>query len=114
MRSACIWTYCNLDAAVISRSRRSRRAYSGIPAGAGGGIPFYYGTIRSSVKVSYGPYQLPGAAAQDSMGNAVTVFMNISGFDFYGSWLLGATFYKSPAVSVSPGVQFQKGVGISH
>lgn len=62
----------------------------------------------------YGPYQLPGTEAQDATNGAVTVFMNVSGFDFYGSWLLGARFYKAPALSVSPGVQIQKGVSISH
>ena len=67
----------------------------------------------SSAGNPYGAYQLPGSTAHDNGNGTVTVFMNISGFDFYGSWLLGAAFYKAPAVTISPGVQIQKGVSIS-
>ena len=62
----------------------------------------------------YGPYLLPDLSNGDNGDGTVTVFMNVSGFNFYGAWQLGLRLYKAPAVGVSPGVKIAPGVLISH
>ena len=40
--------------------------------------------------------------------------MNISGFNFYGTWSLGAKFYKPGAVAISEAVGLTPRISISH
>ena len=62
----------------------------------------------------YGPYLYPGSLAKDNLDGTVSVFMNISGFNFYGTWSLGAKFYKPGAVSMSGAIRITPKVSISH
>ncbi len=41
----------------------------------------------------YGPYLYPGSLAKDNGDGTVSAFLNVSGFNFYGTWSLGAKFY---------------------
>ena len=63
---------------------------------------------------AYGPYLFPGSLAKDNLDGTVSVFMNISGFNFYGTWSLGAKFYKPGAVVLSGRISLTPKISISH
>ncbi len=62
---------------------------------------------------AFAPYQYPGSTAVDDGDGTVTVFMNLSGYNPYVTWQLGARFIKHPSVRITPGVRVAAGVQIS-
>ena len=62
----------------------------------------------------YGPYLYPGSLAKDNGDGTVSAFMNVSGFNFYGTWSLGAKFYKAGSVGLAGRVSLTPKVSISH